>query len=474
MDDLRARFASLDTVGAPDLWPEIERRAAMPAARVLEARPTMRPAPDAETPGRRPSTTGRWVVLLAAVLAVALIGAALLIAANRQKTPTVVPPSTVELPSTGGLPSPFVSFAAASAGVFQPSLVPTTAVPLGGRLLVTHAYAGLGDRGGPHDVYSLDAGTGDKVVLGSIPGSDAGGYPYPYTFQRDPAGTHTLILAGWPTDLVDLQSPTDASAPFGFVNRSAIKASGSLFVLSPRGDEVATSVNADNPTRIRIHHLDGTPLTVLPVQITKGAWPWSWAPDEGALVASGCRPCNQAQTPLGRQTAHHEHLYIVPVDGSSWRELLDEDNGNLDAAWSPTGDTLAVTHWPCERGSFMPRCAPARSSLSLLTLSDGTDHPVTTSTTIAEWPAWSPDGSRIAFIGGTAHGEEMRDGGIYVMDADGSNVTRIADTSERRAPIWSPDGQWLLYQNSDSYDWWLAPSTGGEPRDLGPFGGMAW
>lgn len=32
------------------------------------------------------------------------------------------------------------------------------------------------------------------------------------------------------------------------------------------------------------------------------------------------------------------------------------------------------------------------------------------------WPSWSPDGSRIAYVS---------DGGIYTMDADGANQTRI-------------------------------------------------
>jgi PKD repeat protein len=57
-------------------------------------------------------------------------------------------------------------------------------------------------------------------------------------------------------------------------------------------------------------------------------------------------------------------------------------------------------------------------------------------------PAWSPDGSRIAFrrVGGSAPG-------IYVMDADGSNaVLRTAGESYTNypwSPAWSPDGEWV-------------------------------
>lgn len=52
-------------------------------------------------------------------------------------------------------------------------------------------------------------------------------------------------------------------------------------------------------------------------------------------------------------------------------------------------------------------------------------------------PAWSPDGSRIAFVSGRDGNEE-----IYVMNADGSGQQRLtADPAADRAPAWTPDGR---------------------------------
>ena len=55
-------------------------------------------------------------------------------------------------------------------------------------------------------------------------------------------------------------------------------------------------------------------------------------------------------------------------------------------------------------------------------------------------PAWSPDGSRIAFSRG--HGES-RD--IYVVDADGSNLVRRTNGYINMSPSWSRDGIWIAF-----------------------------
>jgi Tol biopolymer transport system component len=56
-------------------------------------------------------------------------------------------------------------------------------------------------------------------------------------------------------------------------------------------------------------------------------------------------------------------------------------------------------------------------------------------------PAWSPDGSRLAFANATT-------GGIYVVNADGSGLRRLTTAGEN--PAWSPDGSAIAFATVDS------------------------
>lgn len=58
-------------------------------------------------------------------------------------------------------------------------------------------------------------------------------------------------------------------------------------------------------------------------------------------------------------------------------------------------------------------------------------------------PAWSPDGSKIAFA---SNRDGRRDLDIYVVTADGSQVQRLTNSDKYESePAWSPDGGQLAY-----------------------------
>jgi Tol biopolymer transport system component len=56
-------------------------------------------------------------------------------------------------------------------------------------------------------------------------------------------------------------------------------------------------------------------------------------------------------------------------------------------------------------------------------------------------PAWSPDGTRIAFIKHV----NIYGGNLYIMNADGSNVVQKTFTQNASKPAWSPDGTRIAF-----------------------------
>ena len=66
------------------------------------------------------------------------------------------------------------------------------------------------------------------------------------------------------------------------------------------------------------------------------------------------------------------------------------------------------------------------------------------------WPAWSPDGRKIAFASNRrGHGYQ-----IFLMDAAGANLRLVANTEGRgTAPRWSPDGKAIYFTNCVAKDY---------------------
>ena len=62
-------------------------------------------------------------------------------------------------------------------------------------------------------------------------------------------------------------------------------------------------------------------------------------------------------------------------------------------------------------------------------------------------PVWNPKtNAQIAWVSGRTHLPQ-----IYIMDSDGSNVSRMTDGGYATSPSWSPNGQFLIFAWNRSY-----------------------
>jgi uncharacterized repeat protein (TIGR01451 family) len=79
---------------------------------------------------------------------------------------------------------------------------------------------------------------------------------------------------------------------------------------------------------------------------------------------------------------------------------------------------------------------------------DGSDErPLAPSSGNAEFGAWSPDGTHVAFWRSPlrCHLQCGVTGELVVVDADGENATVVANDAREPGVDWSPDGRWLAY-----------------------------
>jgi Tol biopolymer transport system component len=126
---------------------------------------------------------------------------------------------------------------------------------------------------------------------------------------------------------------------------------------------------------------------------------------------------------------NHE-IYVMDAAGTSLSRLTNHRAEDLDPAWSPDGTQIA---FPSDRGG----------DIEIFVMNaDGTDVRQLTDDPGGDlFAAWSPDGTQIAFA-------SDRDGDfeIFVMHADGTDVRQLTDhPSDDIAPAWSPDGTKIAY-----------------------------
>jgi hypothetical protein len=207
---------------------------------------------------------------------------------------------------------------------------------------------------------------------------------------------------------------------------------------------------------------------------TSGSSPSAAATDSSPSVAA---PASSTPLrPLG--------LAIVNLDGTVRQDLglpRDAWSADLSADGSkvafPTRSMDVITCGGCELSRHLV-AVPVGSVHGDLLLSNS--RTVVDASTVAQ-PAWSPDGTKVAFVA-AAVGETNLD--IWVVSAReadlGEPASRLRLTTSRADdafPAWSPDGKTIYYDNAGSealddsgfsptQEIWSLPAAGGEPRRL--------
>ena len=146
-------------------------------------------------------------------------------------------------------------------------------------------------------------------------------------------------------------------------------------------------------------------------------------------------------------------LQVADADGQGVQTVLKSAEPLISPAWSPDGSKLAYV-------SFEDR-KPVIYVQNMLT---GSRQMLANFKGSNSAPSWSPDGSKLALVLTRDDGSQL-----YTINADGSGLKRLTfgggiDTE----PDWSPDGQSLLFTSDrgGSPQIYQIPVTGGSAKRL--------
>ena len=185
---------------------------------------------------------------------------------------------------------------------------------------------------------------------------------------------------------------------------------------SPDGTRIAFTSKRNGKAAIFVMNADGSNQVALTDNASSNSWP-DWSPDGSHIVFRSSRDGNN-------------ELYVMAANGSNQTRLTYTAVGEGSPQFSPDGahivyDIVTTEFFSITQGEIYVMAADG-SNQTRLTFDSHNDF----------YARWSPDGNQIAFF------SQRAPVGIFVMDANGANVTPLRAGDE---PDWSPDGTRLAY-----------------------------
>jgi Tol biopolymer transport system component len=289
------------------------------------------------------------------------------------------------------------------------------------------------ERGTLSSIYSVRPdGTGLRRLTSPPTRQDLGGDSGPtwapdgrrIVFERDlpywgddrfqlasvPAGGGlTRRVTSGPYDAMPTVSPNGRRIAFVRLTRTEGAATVSLYTVERRNRRVSPLLS------------DGLDLTP------------AWSPDGTTIVFARLA---ERSSPIDQAT-----LYLADADGSHIRALGSVPVRGVSPAWSPDGRRIAFVSFSDHNGTDCAAESCSPNGEIYVVAADGTGLTrLTTSKADDEHPAWSPDGSRLAFASGFELRAQGHPAWLVTLPAGGGRAMRIGRFSGVLDPSWSPAG----------------------------------
>jgi len=255
-------------------------------------------------------------------------------------------------------------------------------------------------------------------------------------------------------------------------------------VIAKRDDAAYRCQIAVAPTPVIAATVTPTAALAAAEAVTATVTPTVSIPDTGKIAFAAYNPEEKAYA-----------IHVVQADGNGLTHVVGEAS---QPAFSPDGQKIVFHSW---RGD--------RLGLQVVSAEGGEMADVIIATSIEDGaPSWSRDGAKIAFasnkevdrkwriyvswLAGMGEPVELRLGespdwspesdrivyrgcdewggncGLYIMDENGANPTRLTTDASDNAPTWSPDGSQVAFMSARDGNWeiYIVDLANPEPRRL--------
>ncbi|MCP4545707.1 MAG: hypothetical protein GY835_04460 [bacterium] len=215
--------------------------------------------------------------------------------------------------------------------------------------------------------------------------------------------------------------------------------------LSPDGSRLAYSRDAGEGRGLDIYieQCDGGPPLRLTSETGHELCP-AWSPTGGSIAYFG----------IGERSG----IYVIPALGGAARWIADFDGGANGLDWSPDGKLLALSA-ACEGGGT--------TCIALLNVETGERRLLSNPSEAHAYdidPAWSPDGSRVAFTRTLDNFHET----LHLVEVDTSRETELTTGVGKIFGLdWTRDGRHIIYGGAEQGDaqlWRLTLADGSRTR----------
>jgi Tol biopolymer transport system component len=264
----------------------------------------------------------------------------------------------------------------------------------------------------------IEPATGTPVANAPVLGSQ--GRLIAFTSRRD--GNEEIYVMG-----------AEGGDPVNLTNHPA---ADYLPTWSPDGTQLAfVSERSGKPEVYRMEAGGSSPVQLTELPYADGFWALSWSPDGTRLAAEVMLTYDVTGELFGR-------IFMIQADGSGILDLTRNQMPIItgDPKWSPAGDWIAYV-----------RCGQAPCYLRRVRPDGSGDTKINLTVRNTRAYAWSPDGSRLAYISSCTYCELYDDNpaDLRLMDLEGlepETLIRFEDLSLDFFNLsWSPSGTHLAF-----------------------------